>query len=300
MSLTNWDDYRYFLAVAESGSLSAAARVLGVAQPTVGRRIAQLEERIQARLFDRLNQGYQLTATGRRAVEAAERMQSDAFNIERLVEGADTALAGRVSIATAEGLGTFWLSPLIPALRRAYPALEVEVLVGVSAHDLLRREADIALRVGNPRSDALVGRRIGQIHCGLFASVDYLAARGEPKTPGDLAGHDIIESVREIAELRQARRLRSLSRDTEVAFRCNSILVQLAAVRAGAGILALPLYMARGDSELVRLLTDSFNVSIDLWLLSHRDLRRTARVRAVLDFIIARAGEDPDMKMGRR
>ncbi|WP_422364980.1 LysR family transcriptional regulator [Pelagibius sp.] len=298
--MRDWDDYRYFLAVAESGSLSAAARLLGVAQPTVGRRIAQLEERIQARLFDRLNQGYQLTATGRRAVEAAARMQRDAFNIERLVEGADTALAGRVGIATAEGLGTFWVSPRLAALQRAYPAIEVELLTGVSAHDLLRREADIALRIGNPRSDQLIGRRIGQVHCGLYASIAYLSAHGKPETPGDLADHHIIESVRETADLRQARRLRSLARDAKVALRCNSIIVQLAALRNGVGIMALPHYMAREDNRLVQLLPESFDVPIDLWLLSHRDLRRTARIRAVLDFIIAEAAADPDLRIGRR
>ena len=298
--MRDWDDYRYFLAVAESGSLSAAARLLGVAQPTVGRRIAQLEERIQARLFDRLNQGYQLTATGRRAVEAAARMQRDAFNIERLVEGADTALAGRVGIATAEGLGTFWVSPRLAALQRAYPAIEVELLTGVSAHDLLQREADIALRIGNPRSDQLIGRRIGQVHCGLYASIAYLSAHGKPETPGDLADHHIIESVRETADLRQARRLRSLAKDAKVALRCNSIIVQLAALRNGVGIMALPHYMAREDNRLIQLLPESFDVPIDLWLLSHRDLRRTARIRAVLDFIIAEAADDPDLRIGRR
>ncbi len=298
--MRDWDDYRYFLAVAESGSLSAAARALGVAQPTVGRRIAQLEERVQARLFDRLNQGYQLTAAGRRAVEAAARMQRDAFNIERLVEGADTALAGRVSIATAEGLGTFWVSPRLAALQRVHPAIEVELLTGVSAHDLLRREADIALRIGNPRSDQLIGRRIGQVHCGLYASIAYLSAHGKPETPGDLADHHIIESVRETADLRQARRLRSLAKDAKVALRCNSIIVQLAALRSGVGIMALPHYMARQDNRLVQLLPDSFDVPIDLWLLSHRDLRRTARIRAVLDFIIAEAADDPDLRIGHR
>ncbi len=297
--MNDWDDYRFFLAVSETGSLSAAARKLGVTQPTVGRRINDLEKRLGARLFDRMNQGYALTAAGRRIGDLVARIESTAFAIEQRVSGVDDRLDGRVSITTTEGIGIYWLMPRLPKLRQHCPDIDIELVVGVGALDLLRREADIALRVGNPGCAELVGRRVGDVHCGLYASEAYLARHGEPVALDDLSRHTIIESVRDIANLAQARRLREVAKGAGVGVRCNNLTAQIAAARAGLGILALPDYMVGGASGLRRILAGSFDSTLDLWLLTHRDLRRTARIRAVLDFLAAEIRDDAGRGTGK-
>ena len=297
--MDDWDDYRFFLAVSETGSLSAAARKLGVTQPTVGRRVNDLEKRLGARLFDRMSHGYELTAAGQRISELAARIECTAFAIEQRVSGEDAQLNGRVSITTAEGMGICWLAPRLPKLRERYPDIDIELVVGVGVLDLVRREADIALRIGNPGCVELVGRRIGDVHCGLYASESYLARHGEPAALEDLSRHTIIESVRDIANLAQARRLREVAKDAGVGVRCNNLTAQIAAARAGLGILALPDYMVGGASGLRRILAASFDSKLDLWLLTHRDLRRTARIRAVLDFLAEEIRDDDGRMTGK-
>jgi DNA-binding transcriptional LysR family regulator len=296
--MIDWDDYRYFLAVAEAGSLSAAARRLGVTQPTMGRRIKELEARLQARLFERLNQGYVLTTAGERIRELAEAMEQRAMAIETRVGGEDAELSGRVRVSTAEGLGIFWLGPKLPALRQRYPGIDPELIIGMTLVDMLRREADLVLRVGNPGSEELVGRRVAVASCGLFAAESYLRSRPAPKTLDDLRQHTIIESERGIAELAQTRLLREMSQGATIGLRCNNIMTQIAAARAGLGLLALPGYMTAGAPELRRLLPDAFNLKIDIWLLTHRDLRNTARVRAIRDFLAEEIRKDQEWFKG--
>lgn len=290
--MKNWDDYRYFLAVAETGSLSAAARRLRVAQPTVGRRIQVLEEALGARLFDRLSHGYALTVLGESIREFAVRIEQDALAIERRVAGAEEQIAGKVNLTTAEGLGVYWLAAQLPALRQQFPQLEIELSIDMSLADLLRREADIALRVGTPGSDELVGRTIGKVSFGLYAAKAYLAAHGEPKKLVDLAKHTFIESTGGIAELKQVQLLRELAKQADIGLHCNHIATQLHAARAGLGLLSLPAYMAHDAADLRRVLRTKFDVQLDLWLLTHRDLRRSARIRAVMDFIVEAVARD--------
>jgi DNA-binding transcriptional LysR family regulator len=206
--MIDWNDYRFFLAVAETGRLSAAARRLKVSQPTVGRRLAELEGRLGARLFDRLPDGFRLTLAGERILDLARRMAEDARAIEHRVAGEDEQLHGSVLLATPEGLGTYWLAPRLEWLRSRHPRIDLELVVGTGALDLLRREADVALRIGPPGADDVVGRRLGCIRCGRFAAQGYLERHGAPERLEDLSQHRIIESVREIAQLRQAELLR--------------------------------------------------------------------------------------------
>ena len=297
--MNDWDDYRFFLAVSETGSLSAAARRLGVTQPTVGRRISDLERRLGARLFDRMSHGYELTAAGQRISELAARIEYTAFAIEQRVSGEDAQLNGRVSITTSEGLGICWLAPRLAKLRERYPDIDIELVLGIGALDLVRREADVALRIGNPGCEELVGRRVGDVHCGLYASDAYLARHGEPTTLDDLSHHTIIESVRELANLAQVRRLRDIAKAAKVGVRCNNITAQVVAARAGLGILALPNYMVGCAPGLRRVLACLFDSKLDLWLLTHRDLRQTARVRAVLDFLAAELRDDTGNLTGK-
>ena len=288
----DWDDYRHFLAVAESGSLSGAARRLGVSQPTVGRRIDALEQVLRARLFDRLARGYALTSAGESVRALAKRMERESLAIVRRVGGEQGVPAGRVKVAAAVGLGVYWFAPRIPLLAATYPELEIELLTGMSLADLMRGEADLALRVGGPGSVALVGRRLGAVGSGLYASDAYLARHGAPSDLEDLSAHAIIESSGEIGQLVQAKALRSVARGARVMSRSNDLPVLIEMTRAGLGIAPLPSYVARPFPELRRVLSREFDVRLDLWLLTRSQLRDTARVRAVLDFVVSAARED--------
>ena len=281
----DWGLYRHFLAVADTGSLTAAARQLGVSQPTVGRQIQALEKAMGSRLFDRNHSGYVLTATGEAIVEQARTIQEQAIAIERCAAGKDRRLEGRVCISAAEGLATYWLASKLPALRLSHPQIEIELIVGTAALDLMSREADIVLRIGEPRSEDLIGRRLCKVHFGLFAAESYLAAHGPLECPRQLRDHAIIESVGAIADLTQARRLRELAGPSAAAMRCDNLVTQFSALRAGMGVMALPLYMARTVPDLRRVLAAEFDVALDLWLLVHRDLRPVARIDTVFGFL---------------
>lgn len=294
----DWGLYRYFLAVAESGSLSAAARQLGVSQPTVGRQIQELEARLNTRLFDRLSTGYSLTPSGKCVVDLARNIEVNAVAIERKIAGVDQKPAGLVCLCAPEGLGNAWLMPKIALLRERYPEIEVELVISMGQRDLGRREADIALRVGKPGDDSLVGRRISAVGFGLFASRDYAARRGIPETPRDLAGHCVIESIGPLATLPQVQRLRDLSGESSCGFACSNLLVQFTALKTGLGLLPIPYYMAHGHPDLLHVLPDDFHIEMDLWLLTHRDLKATARIRAVMDFLAGEVLADRDLLVG--
>ena len=294
----NWDDMRYFLAVAETGSLSAASRRLHVAQPTVGRRIQALESGLKARLFEHFSHGYTLTAIGEQLLEHAQTMEQAALRIERRAAGIEQQIAGPVGVATTEGLG-YWLTAKLPLLRERYPQLELELMIDMSLIDMLRRQADVALRVGGPGSDALVGRCVGQVGFGLFAAPDYLAQVGEPRSMEELAEHTLIESTGAIAALAQVKQLREAAREATISLKCNHITVQMGAARAGLGLLALPVYYRLiGADELRQVLKDIFTPKLDLWLVSHPDLRASARVRAVLTFIAEQVQADQALLLG--
>lgn len=281
----DWGLYHYFLAVADTGSLTAAARRLGVSQPTVGRQIQALEETLGVRLFDRASSGYVLTAAGEAIVAPARIIEEQALAIERRVAGEDGRLEGRVRISAAEGLATYWLAPRLPELKQCYPGLEIELIVGSSALDLMRRQADIVLRIGEPCSDELVGRRMGKVHFGLFAAASYLADKGTPTSLDQLAEHEVIESAGAIAELAQARRVREIAGSASAGVYCDNLVTQFAALQAGVGLMALPLYMASAAPGLQRLLPEDFDLALDLWLLVHRDLRPVARIGVVFEFL---------------
>lgn len=282
---TNWDDYRYFLAVAEEGSVSGAARKLDTTQPTVGRRIAELEKRLNAKLFQRSRNGYLLTELGELVRDRVKVISGESQWIERKVSYIDKSPIGRVVLSTTEDIGYFWLSNLLGNFHAEHPEIDLDLIIGYHAVDIINGEADIALRVGDPRSQDLVGRCLGQVHFGLYASPEYLARHSEPKSIEDLSNHNIIESVRQMNNFPQTAWLRQNSDGARVSFTCDNIMVELAAVEAGLGIVALPVYMISSNANVKQILKDDFDLALDLWLLTHRDLTKIPRIRAVLDFL---------------
>lgn len=296
--MKDWDDYRYFLAVADSGSVTAAARLLGASQPTISRRIDELERRTNARLFHRGPGGCVLTELGEQVADRVRVIEREARWIEQKVHYADTAPEGRVTLTTTEDIGCCCLLPMLGDFHRAHPDIDLDVITGYQAVDLLAGEADIALRVGNPRSELLVGRRLADVRFRLYASEGYVHQHGAPRSIKDLPRHRIIESVRQLNAFPQVDWLRHNADGARVAFTGDNIMVQLAALRAGLGIMVLPGYMVRNIPDIVPLLADQFELVLGLWMLTPRKLNKLPRVRAVLDFVAARLPPLIDGELG--
>jgi DNA-binding transcriptional LysR family regulator len=281
----DWDDLRFFNAVATAGSVGRAAQTLGVTQPTVTRRVRDLEQRLGARLFDRLTSGYRMTEAGVRVYAKSSEVMRIVQAISDDVAGNEADIAGTVRITASEGIGAAWLAPRLGVLRARHPALSVELELSTLTRDVAAGDADIALRMGEPRDGALVGRRIAMIPFCLYGSPRYIAAHGVPRGFEDLGRHMVIESTGRLEHVPQARLLRDVALGAVTVAAVDNIFAQAAIVKAGAGLVGLPCYLGNTDPELVAVLEDSFRVDMPVWLLTRQDLRQTARVRAVLDFI---------------
>jgi len=283
MPASEWSDYRYFLAVARAGSLSAAARRLRVNQSTVGRRLASLEAAAGARLFDRTPEGFVLTPAGESVRADVERLEDGFLAVERRLEGGDARVAGTVRLATTEAFAVMFVVPHLKALKARHPELSIDLLTGIQPVDLARREADLAVRLGiPPKQPNLVVRRIGTVEFALYAAKSYLAARGRPNLRTSLRGHTVVGYGGEMATVPIARWINENRGDAEVAFRANTISAVVEAVAAGLGLGVLPCGL--GDRLLVRVRSATLGAS-PIWTIVHEDLARTARVRAVLEFL---------------
>ncbi len=289
----DWTTLRDFLAVAEAGSLSAAARRLGVSQPTLTRRIAALEDRFQTQLFHRTTRGLELTEAGESILEPARHMEQDAQAVELAVSGRDRALAGAVRITATEMLGSEWLTPELASFHRQHPAIEIQVLIDNANLDLLRREADIALRLGRPRQADLVGRKVGRLVFGLYAARDYLDRAGRPTRGDDLERHDCVAFDDALRHRGPGSWLEDLVARGRIVYRANSVRAQLAAIRAGFGVGGHSSVFADPLPELARVLPD-LGLELELWLVTHAGLRRSARIRAVFDHLAERFGQQRD------
>jgi len=293
----DWTSLRDFLAVAESGSLSQAARVIGVSQPTLTRRMAALEDRLQAELFRRNPRGLELTEVGEAMLEPARQMQQDAQDLEVAVTGRDQALAGAVHITATEGVAIEWLTPELASFQREHPNIEIHFLVQNARVDLLRREADIAVRLGRPRQSDLVARRVGDLALGLFASTTYLDEVGRPERVEDLSEHRGVAFDENMASVGAAHWMQDNLGRARIVYRANSLQAQLAAIRAGYGIGAQACFIAGPHRELERVLPERVR-KIDLWLVTHPGLRRSARIRSVFDFLAERFAASADLFAG--
>lgn len=283
MAEPSWDLYRTFLAVLEEGSLSGAARALGVAQPTVGRHVDALEAAVGFPLFTRSQIGLEPTEGALALRPHAEALAANAAALLRAAGSQGGAIAGTVRIAASEVVGVEVLPPILTMLRERHPQLVIELALSDAIEDLLRRDADIAVRMVAPRQEALVARWIGAIPVGLHAHRRYLDRHGVPSSIEDLAGHSMIGFDRETAAIRSmARRVRGFARE-HFALRVDSNLAQLAMVRAGFGIGGCQVGIARRDPALVHVLPDSFALDLETWVAMHENLRGSPRCRVVFD-----------------
>lgn len=283
----SWDLYRTFLAVLTEGSLSGAARALGITQPTAGRHIAALEAALGQTLFTRSQTGLLATDAAQSLRPHAQAMQHTATAFERAAATHGDGVNGVVRISASEVVGVEVLPPILSALRRAYPQLTLELVPTNRIQDLLHREVDIAVRMAPPQQEALIARRVGSVDVGLHARDDYLARYGAPSTLADLVHHTVIGFDRMTPFLRDAtRRYPDWARE-RFAFRADSDLAQLAMLRAGYGIGACQVPLARRDTRLVRLLPGAFRFKLQAWVTMHEDLRSSPRCKATFDALVA-------------
>jgi DNA-binding transcriptional LysR family regulator len=277
----DWGNLRFFLELARTGSLSRAAQRLSVDRATVSRRIAALEQELGLELFERGPQGWTRTPAGRELSELASRVEQDVLALARRADAADRQeLTGVVRLTTATHISAHLLAPALPALRAAHPGLVLEVAADQRAFDLTRREADLALRMGRPRDAGLVTRKLSDVAYGFYASPTLVGSRRTV----DLALDPFVAFDESLASTPQERWIRELAPQRRVVFRCNSTASLAAAARSGVGIAMLPLFVAAGMIDLVRL-EGPPPVAHELWLLVHGDLRRAPRVEAVIAWV---------------
>ncbi|CAJ9571960.1 LysR family transcriptional regulator [Burkholderia pseudomallei] len=278
-----WELYRSFLGVLREGSLSGAARALGLTQPTVGRHVAALEAALRVPLFTRSSSGLMPTDVALALRAHAEAMESTADALARAATSFGEDVRGVVRISASDVVGVEVLPPIVARLRQRHPALTIELALTNRVQDLLRREADIAVRMTRPGQTQLIARHIGGIELGLHAHRDYLARRGTPRDAGELVRHALIGHDRPTAFIRQiAKSFPGFDRGA-FALRTDSDLAQLALIRCGAGIGACQAALAKRDPALVRVLPKAFAGRLDMWVTMHEDLRGSSRCRAAFD-----------------
>lgn len=280
-----WDDLKHFLAVARSGSLTEAARALKASAATVGRHIDALEKRLGARLFEHRTTGYVLTEAGRLIVMRAEEAEAAVLAVEREVQGTDLRLSGTVRIASTEDISTLVIVPALPEFKAQHPGVELEIIGRIDLANLSRRDAEIALRTVRPDKGDLLVRRIGVIDLGVYASRKYAQAHALGSGPLDFSLVEIITWVEEMATLRGGQWLAQRAAGSPVAVRVNSTRLLYDACRAGLGVAVLPCFGADKDADLVCLMPPEQVLSVDAWVVMHRDLAMTARIRVVADFL---------------
>lgn len=278
----SWDLYAAFLSVVRTGSLSAASRALGVAQPTVRRQVEAFEESLGLVLFTRSQAGLSPTEAAMAMLPYAEAMAGNAEAAMRAVHGSTTEVGGTVRITASEMIGLEVLPRMVGSLIGAHPRLAIEISATNANEDLVRRDADIAIRLNAPTQGALVPRRAGTVAIGFYASSAYVAARGMPRSTAELKRHTLVGRDRDVdfyAALEAAGL--SLAR-SDFAYRTDSDVGQLAAVRAGIGIGACQLPLA---GDLVRVLP-KLSFALPVWVVTHEDLRHTRRVAEVFEHLV--------------
>lgn len=283
---SDWERQRAFLAVLEEGSLSAAARLLHVAQPTVRRRIEDLEREHRIVLFTRSPAGLTPTSVALELAAHVEVMSKAARSFGRAASAEAGSAGGTVRITASEVVGVEILPPMLADLRGRHPALVIELGLNNRSENLLHRDADIAVRMVRPVQDALVARHVGAVRLGLFAHRSYLATHGAPETLDDLKALGLIGFETETAGIRTLRASGLPFQPEDFIFRTDSDLGQLAAIRAGIGIGVCHIRLGERNPDLIHLLPDAFQMAFDTWVVTHEDLQHVQRIRLVFDRLV--------------
>jgi DNA-binding transcriptional LysR family regulator len=280
-----WELYRSFVEVVRDGTLSGAARRLGTTQPTIGRHIAALEADLNLALFTRSPRGLLPTEAALDLLPHAQAMAAAAAAMIRAASGRAENETGTVRLTASEIAGCEFLPPILAAFRRQYPGITLELVLSNRNEDLLRRDADIAVRMVRPMQQALLAQRIGDVPIGLYAHETYIAAFGAPASLADLAGHCVIGFDQDDRSFRSVGGAAGRFTRETFGFRCDSDPAQLAALRAGIGIGGCQTGIAARMPELVRIFPSEIAFTLEMWLVMHQDLKGTRRVRLLFDFL---------------
>jgi DNA-binding transcriptional LysR family regulator len=284
----DWSDLRYFLAVAREGSTLAAAKALGINQSTVHRRLAALEAQLGRLLVERHPTGYRLTKLGEEMRPYAAGVEAAVADFERHLASCDNGLVGTVRVTCPPTAAhRLMKSPLLDTFHSRYPGLRVEFVMSDQFLDLTKGEADLAIRQGAPHEKALIGRRIADVPWAVFASRSYIERHERPDRPEHIEQHRVVEFEGVLINHPAARWMRSVAPHAVIAARGNSMPAVLLAVKSGAGLAPLPVPLAERENDLVAVLGPLPELTFPFYLVMHRDMRRTPRVRAFVDFIIA-------------
>ena len=285
--LDDWNELQLVLAVSRSGGLTGAARALGIDHSTAFRRLAAVERRLGQPLFERLPGGaYEPTAVAQRMVAAAERMEDEALALARDIAGRDRRLTGELRVTSSETLAHRILVPHLAAFRRAHPGIVIELTIDNRVLSLTRREADVALRPMRPKEGDLWGRKLADVAWSVYGAGAYLKAHGALKKSADLATHALIGWEAAATGINAAEWLAAAASASAVVYRSNSLINQLAAAKEGIGLAVLPCYLGDLEPALTRALREPLPaLARELWIVTHTDLKRTARVRAFFDVV---------------
>ena len=282
----DWDDAKFFLAVAREGQMLGAARRLGTSQARLSRRIAALEAAVGARLLERTTRGSALTEDGRAFFDTAERIEAEMLSGLARLQGRSGEIRGTIRIGAPDGFGSAFLAPRLHKLTVLYPELHVQLVPMPRSFSLSQREADLAVMVGRPDRGRLRVRRLTDYTLGCYAARDYLAVRGRPESVEDLAAHDLVGYVEDLIPSAELAYATEISRDWRARIEVSTAIGQVAAVRSGAGIGVLHDFMGADLPDLVPVLP-GMTVTRAYWMVWHENMRVARRVQAVAEFIEA-------------
>ena len=281
----DWNDIRFFLELSRKGRLTEVAKALKVDHTTVSRRVLALEEKLDARLFESTSRGFVLTEAGERLLPLAEQMESASATIQDMVGGENQALTGTIRLGVPEGFGSQFLVHELPAFQRQHLDLELEFLANDRFVSLSKREADLSITLGRPKSGRLVSRKLTDYRLRLYATRDYLARTPPIRQREDLRHHNFISYIDELVPDPQLLYLSDIVSNPTVNLKSSSIIFQFQATLAGAGIGILHCFAAEEYPELVAILPDEISIEKSYWLNTPTDIHDLARVKAVSDFL---------------
>ena len=282
----DWTDLRYFLAVARGGTTIAAAKMLGVNQSTVQRRLAALEAYVGRELVERRPTGLTLSDLGKELLSYAEAVEQAAMAFERRSASSEDALVGTIRVTCSGAFAPTVMTPLVQTFRARYPSLKVDLIVSERNLDLSKGEADIAVRAGELRDDTLICRKLAEGSWAVYASHAYIERHGKPEKLEDIEHHSIIAFAGGLAHHYFSKWLQTVASTARVAARSESMIGILMALKNGGGVGILPVQLGDAEPDLVRVIGPLPDLRSHFYLVVHPDLQKTLRVRTFIDFLV--------------